>query len=134
MIVPTVERGFWPDDFCEIEIDGLRPADMVDVGLGHLPQELPGKARQAFDVAPLAFGIQRVEGQRAFARPADAGQANQLVAGQDQIDVPQVVFAGAFDDDIGSGHGQQTGEIRFSRLGGPKIVDCIGSAAGNEPR
>ena len=56
--------------------------DEIDVRLGHLPQKLPGEARQAFDVAPLPFGIQRVEGQRAFARAADAGQANQLIARQ----------------------------------------------------
>ena len=82
MIVPTVERGLWPDDFCGIEIDGLKPADVIDVGLGHLPQELPGEAGQAFDVPPLPFGIERVERQRAFARAADAGEANQLVPRQ----------------------------------------------------
>ncbi len=116
MIVPTVERGFWPDDFCEIEIDGLRPADVVDVGLGHLPEELPGEARQAFDVPPLPFGIQRVERQRALARAADAGQADQLIARQTQIDVPQVVLAGALDDDVGSGHGRSA-RIRSVRRG-----------------
>ena len=77
---------------------------MVDVGLGHLAQELPGEARQAFDIPPLPFGIQRVERQRALARSADAGQANQLVPRQDEIDVPQVVLAGTLDDDIRSGH------------------------------
>ena len=56
---------------------GAQAADVVDVGLGHLPQKLPGEAGQAFDVAPLPFGIQRVERQRAFARAADAGQADQ---------------------------------------------------------
>ena len=106
MIVPTVERGFWPDDFCEIEIDGLRPADVVDVGLGHLAQELPGEARQAFDVPPLPLGIERVERQRALARAADAGQADQLVARQREVDVPQVMLAGPLDDDVGSSHRQ----------------------------
>ena len=48
MIVPTVERGLLPADFCEIEIDGLRPADQVDVGLGHLAEKLPGEAGQTF--------------------------------------------------------------------------------------
>jgi len=70
----------------------------------HLAEELPGEARKAFDVPPLAFGIECIEGQRAFARPAHAGQANQLVPRQHQIDVSQVVLAGAFDDDIGSRH------------------------------
>ena len=44
MIVPTVLRGFWPELFCEIEIDGLRPRDVVDVGLGHLAKKLAGEA------------------------------------------------------------------------------------------
>ena len=59
-------------------------ADVVDVGLGHLPQELPGEAGQTLDVPPLPLGIQRVERQRALARAAHAGQANQLVARQRQ--------------------------------------------------
>ena len=37
------------------------PADQIDLGLGHLPQELPGVARQRFDITPLSLGIQRVE-------------------------------------------------------------------------
>ncbi len=77
---------------------------MVDVGLGHLPQKLPREAGEAFDVPPLPLGIQRVEGQRAFAGAAYAGQADQLIARQYEIDVPQVMFAGALDDDIRSSH------------------------------
>ena len=55
-----------------------QPVDPVDLGLGHLPQELPGVAREALDVAALPFGIKRVERQRALARARDAGQADQL--------------------------------------------------------
>ena len=101
MIVPTVERGFWPDGLLRDRDRRAQPADVVDVGLGHLAQELAGEARQALDIAPLPFGIQRVEGQRALARSADARQADQLVARQREIDVPQVMLAGPFDDDIG---------------------------------
>ena len=54
-------------------------ADMVDVRFGHLPDELPGKAGKAFDVPPLAFGVEGVERQRAFAGTTYAGQADQLV-------------------------------------------------------
>ncbi len=79
-------------------------ADKVDIGLRHLPQELPGEPRKAFDIPPLPFGIERVERERAFARAADAGQANQLIARQNQIDVAKVMLAGTFDDDICSGH------------------------------
>ena len=55
-------------------------ADVVDLGLGHLPQELAGERGQTFHVAPLPFGIERVERERAFAGAGNAGQANQLVA------------------------------------------------------
>ncbi len=83
---------------------GAEAADIVHVRLGHLAQELAGKAGQALDVPPLAFRVQRIERQGTFAGAADAGQANQLVPRQDQIDVPQVVLASALDDDIGGGH------------------------------
>ena len=56
---------------------GGEPVDPVDLGLGHLAQELAGVAREALDVPPLALGIERVERQRALARARDAGQADQ---------------------------------------------------------
>ena len=53
--------------------DGRRkPLDLIHVRLFHLAQELPRIGRQAFDVAALAFGKDRVERQR---RLAGAGQA-----------------------------------------------------------
>ena len=79
-------------------------ADVIDLGLGHLPQKLPGERGQTLHVPPLPFGIERVERQRAFARAGNAGQANQLVARQHNIDAAEVVLAGTLDDDIGSGH------------------------------
>ena len=91
-------------------------ADVVDVGLGHLPQKLPGEGGQTLDVPPLPFGIERVERQRALARAGDAGQANQLVARQHNVDVAQVVLAGAFDDDIGSGHRCAVGWVQNCKL------------------
>jgi hypothetical protein len=38
-------------------------ADKVHLGLFHLAQELAGVGRQGLDVAALALGIDRVEGQ-----------------------------------------------------------------------
>ena len=46
--------------------------DEVDVGLVHLAQELPGIGRQRFDVAALALGEDRVEGQARLARARTA--------------------------------------------------------------
>ncbi len=48
-------------------LDGNRRAearDMVDIGLLHHVQKLARIGRQAFDIAPLPLGIDRVEGQR----------------------------------------------------------------------
>src|SRR3546814_18168767 len=76
--------------------DGDRRAeavDMVDIGLLHQLEELPRIGRQRFDIAALALGIDRVESQRGLARAAAAGPHHQLVAGDIDIDVFQVVLA-----------------------------------------
>src|SRR5262249_43208948 len=78
---------------------GRQPAQVVHVGLLHLPHELPGVARQRLDVAPLALRVQGAERQRRLPRARDAGEDDQLVAGQVEVDVAEVVLAGAADDD-----------------------------------
>ena len=78
--------------------------DPVDLGLGHLTQELPGVAGEALDVTPLPLGIERVERQRALPRARDPGQADQLAARQRQRDVAEVVLARAPDHDVRCGH------------------------------
>ena len=78
--------------------------DVVDLGLGHLAEELAGVAGEALDVPPLPLGVERVEGERALARAADAGEADQLAAGQVERDVAEVVLAGAADHDVRRGH------------------------------
>ena len=69
----------------------LQALDQIDVGPLQLMQKLPGVDRQAFDILPLAFGIQRVERQRAFARTAGAGDDDQPIAGNVEIDVLQIM-------------------------------------------
>ena len=39
MIVPTVERGLLPLDFCEMEMDGLNPEIWSTSGLGIWPRK-----------------------------------------------------------------------------------------------
>ena len=85
-----------------VDRDRRRQAfDHVDVGLVHLSEELAGVGRQRLDVAPLTLGVDRVEGEARLARTRDAGEDDQLVARQFDVDVPQVVFAGTSDDDRG---------------------------------
>jgi hypothetical protein len=73
--------------------------DAVDVRLLHLAEELPRICRQRLDVAPLAFRVQRVEGQRRLAGTRQAGDDDERVARQHHVDVFQVVLARALDDD-----------------------------------
>ncbi len=76
--------------------DGRRQAvDVVDVRLLHHLQELARVGRQAFDVAALALGIDGVEGERGLARAGKAREHDEGVARDLEVDVLQVVLAGA---------------------------------------
>jgi hypothetical protein len=61
--------------------------------------------RQALDIAPLALGIQRVEGQAGLARSRQAGDHHQRVFRDVEIDVLEVVGAGTADTDRGALNG-----------------------------
>ena len=77
--------------------------DQVDIRLFHQLQELSRVSRQRFDVAALAFRIERVEGERRLARAGQAGDHDQPVARQIEIDVLQIVRARtAYADEIHS--------------------------------
>ncbi len=68
---------------------------MVDVRLLHHLEELARVGRQALDVAALALGVDRVEGERGFAGARQAREHHQGVARDLEIDVLEVVLAGA---------------------------------------
>ena len=83
-----------------LDRDGRGEAvDLVDVRLLHHLQELAGVGGERFHVAALALGIDRVEGERGFARARKPGEHHQLVARDFEIDVLEIVFAGAADRD-----------------------------------
>ncbi len=50
---------------------GRQPLDVIDIGLLHHREELPGVGGKRFHVTPLALRVEGVEGERRFAR---AGQ------------------------------------------------------------
>ena len=85
---------------------GAEPVDRVDVGLLHHLQELARVRAQALDVAPLALGVDRVEGQARLARARQAGDADQLVPREADRDVLEVVLPGAVDDELFLPHNQ----------------------------
>ena len=95
-------------------LDGDRrrqAVDLVDVRLLHHLQELARVSRQRLDVAALALGVDRVEGERRFARARQAGEDHQLVARNRQVDVLEIVLARPVHGD------RPAAEQLFDRLG-----------------
>ena len=83
-----------------VDGDGRGQAlDEVDVGLVHLAQELAGVGGEGLDVAPLALGVDGVEGQGGLARAGQAGEDDQLVPGQVERDIAQIVLTSAANDE-----------------------------------
>ena len=79
-----------------LDRDGRRQAvDQVDVRLLHLLEELAGVGGQRFDIAPLALGVNRVEGERGLPRPRQAGNDDQPVTREVDVDILEVVDARA---------------------------------------
>ena len=82
----------------------------VDVWPGQLAEELPREGREALHVAPLALGVERVEGEARLARAAHAREADKPAARQPDGDVAEVVFAGTADNDRWDMHGRANTE------------------------
>ena len=73
--------------------------DQVDVRLFHQLEELARVRRERFDVAPLAFRVQRVERERRFAGARQARDHHEAVPRQVEADVLEVVGARPADAD-----------------------------------
>ncbi len=71
--------------------------DVIHIGLFHHRQKLARIRRQRFDVAPLAFRVDRVERERRFAGTRQSRDHDQAVARQLKIDIFQIVRASAAD-------------------------------------
>ena len=74
-------------------------ADRIDVRLLHQLEELARIGGEALDVAPLAVGIDGIEGERALARARQAGDHHQAVARQVDVDRAKIVLARAANAD-----------------------------------
>ena len=78
--------------------DGRRDAlDEIDARFVHAVEELARVGRESLDVAPLSLGVNRVEGERGFARAARAGDDMEKSARKIQVDAAQVVLPRAAD-------------------------------------
>ncbi len=78
--------------------------DVVDIGLLHELEKLPGVGRERFDVAALALGVDGVEGEGGFPRAGQAREHDEPVARQIDVEALQIVLAGAADADVGEAH------------------------------
>src|SRR5207253_1646490 len=78
--------------------------DRVHVRLLHQPQELAGVGGERLDIAPLAFGVDRVEREGGLPRPRQPSDHGEAVARDLNADVLEVVLAGAPDDQRLAGH------------------------------
>src|SRR6185312_7118390 len=60
---------------------------------------------EALDVAALALGVDRVEGQAGLAGPGESGDADERAAREPDGDVLEVVLPGAVNDKLVGCHG-----------------------------
>ena len=78
--------------------DGRRETvDIVHVRLVHLTEEHSGIRAQALHIAALPLGIDRVEGEAGFPAAGEAGDNDQLVARDFDVDILEVVLSCALD-------------------------------------
>jgi len=74
---------------------GGEPLDLVDIGLAHAPEELSGIARERLDIPSLPLGVEGRERQCTLAAAADTGDDDELVLGDLEVDVLEVVLSGS---------------------------------------
>ncbi len=73
--------------------------DEIDVRFFHLIEELPGVGGEAFHVAALSFGIERVEGERRLPRAAQARDNDQFLPRNLDVEILEIVLACSADLD-----------------------------------
>ena len=79
---------------------GAEALDIVHVRLVHLSQEHPGIGGQTLHIPPLTLGVNGVKRQGGFSAAGYAGHHHQLVPGDGDVDIFQVIGPGTFYNDI----------------------------------
>jgi hypothetical protein len=93
-----------------LDRDGGRQAlDGVDVGLGHLLEKLARVGGERLDVAPLALGVEGIEGEGGLARSRESGDDDEAIARDPEVQILEVVLARSADADVGKRGGRGTG-------------------------
>ncbi|MCY1213085.1 hypothetical protein D9M72_248440 [compost metagenome] len=84
-----------------VDGDGGQDAfDAIHLGLVHAVQELARIGREGFHVPALPLGVQGVESQGTLAGPRYAGHDDQFAGGDGQVQVLEIVLAGANDANV----------------------------------
>ena len=92
------------------DCDGWRDAlDSLCVGLLQRLEELPRVSRKRFDVTPLPFRVERVEGQRTLAGAADSGHGDQPSQRKVEVNSLEVVGPHLAKPDHRWGEGRRVG-------------------------
>ncbi len=91
-------RGAVHRDRREDALDPLRPGPVEPL------EELPGVGGEGLRVAPVALGVEHVEGERRLARPGHAGHRGDRADRHADAHALQVVLAGLLDLDEAAGH------------------------------
>ena len=82
-----------------------QPVDVVDVRRRELIEEPPRVRRDRFEVAPLRLRVERAECEGRLARAGHAGEHDQALAREIDVDVLQIVLARATDaNEVGGRH------------------------------
>ena len=74
--------------------NGTKAGYFVDVGSFHIADELPGVGAEAFHIAALSFRVDGIEGERGFTASADTGNDHQLIFGDTDVYVLEIVHPG----------------------------------------
>ncbi len=94
---------------------GRKTEDEIHIRLGHLRYEALGEGGERLHVAPLALGVDGVEGEAGFAGARKSGDYDQAVARQREGDVLQVMNARALHGNRGAGGFGFTSHRRLPR-------------------
>ena len=92
---------------------GAEAFDGIDIRPLHLVEELPGVRGKRLDIAPLALGVDGVEGERGLAGAAQAGDDGEAVARNLDVDVLEIVLARAMHRNLFQHREARAGEDRF---------------------
>jgi hypothetical protein len=76
---------------------GGNAGEQIDVRLRHDLQKLARVCGKAVDVTPLAFRVDDVEGQRGLSRPAETGDDDELITGNLEVNILEIVLLRADD-------------------------------------